>query len=146
MKYVFFLICLAMPSYHRVFRLGVLTPSHVVKLIEEFHQERICIGVDTGNSRCPCSQSVWMRRRRSVISLHTPTVRVNFARIFFDLMRKLTQCGFFEKANVNDLSAILGEIEGWLEAEARLNLIWDEGCAHEGWFEWILPPHTNRPR
>lgn len=51
---------------------------------------------------------------------------------------------FFGKANIDDLCAILSEIEGWLEAEARLDLIWDEGCAHEGWFEWILPPHMKQ--
>lgn len=48
---------------------------------------------------------------------------------------------FFITEDVEDLNIILSEVESWLISEASLELIWDEGCPHDGWLEWLLPPH-----
>ncbi|KIN71459.1 hypothetical protein [Sulfitobacter guttiformis] len=39
------------------------------------------------------------------------------------------------------LVTILAQADSWIKNGQKTELIWDEGCPHEGWLELCLPDH-----
>lgn len=50
---------------------------------------------------------------------------------------------FATKEVVTDLSVIMAKVDGWIKDGRQTELIWDEGCPHEGWLEPSLPENLS---
>jgi len=74
----------------------------------------------------------------SAISAHPdcpPPLRLQVA----ELSEKISANSFLDNEVEMGLSTILAEADGWIEAGQKTELIWDEGCPHDGWLEFCLP-------
>jgi hypothetical protein len=58
-----------------------------------------------------------------------------------ELSEKISANSFLDKEVEMGLSTILAQADGWIKAGQQTELIWDEGCPHDGWLELCLPDH-----
>ncbi|MFT7047474.1 MAG: hypothetical protein ACJAYH_002762 [Celeribacter sp.] len=72
------------------------------------------------------------------ISLH-PNCSRDRRQTIYRQDARIYASNFFSENCATEIASILLMVDGWLKTGEKTTLIWDEGCAHEGWLETRLP-------
>tara|TARA_B100001167_G_C16672732_1_gene258472 strand:+ start:239 stop:661 length:423 start_codon:yes stop_codon:yes gene_type:complete len=78
------------------------------------------------------------RRGLAAISAHD-ACSSRLRRQIFNMQGKLDREQVFKQCDLEDLGAILAEVQKWIARGAKREFFWDEGCVSDGWFETVLP-------